>query len=228
LAVREFWPEVQEEEDSPAWANYVLMGNAETLKEKIEQTDKVYLTHINTPRQVVIGGYPKACEAFIVENKLNSIKAPFNHALHSEPVQGEWDEFRYLHHWPVYETPDYDLYTAAGYTKSAISSDDIADNIANALTQPLDFPKLVKKVYEDGARIFIECGAGSNCSKWVDQNLKREEHISMSACVNGVSDGNAILRVLAKCVSHRVPVALDALYNRTRVEQTAMVKESRV
>jgi PfaB family protein len=225
MAVREFWADAQEDE-SPVWANYVLMGDADTLKEKMAQTEKVYLTHINTSRQVVIGGHPQACEAFIAENKLNSIKAPFNHALHSEPVQPEWPEFHHLHHWPVYEKPDHDLYTAAGYGISGISSDEIADNIADALTQPLDFPKLVNKVYEDGARIFIECGAGSNCSKWVDQILKREDHISMSASLNGVRDGNAILRVLAKCVSHRVPVALDALYTNQGMHQVATLKES--
>ncbi|MBI9049268.1 MAG: type I polyketide synthase [Anaerolineaceae bacterium] len=224
MAVREFWQQdATEKTASTIWANYVLMGDAETLKEKIAATDQVYLTHINTPRQVVIGGFPEACEAFIAEQKLNSIKAPFNHALHCEPVQTEWNEFHHLHHWPVYEKPDHHLYTAAGYEISKVGTDEIADNIANALTNPLDFPRLINKVYDDGARIFIETGAGSNCSKWVDQTLKREEHISMAVNINGVSDGNAVLRTLAKCVSHRVPLTLDALYSTERLAQLAKV-----
>jgi PfaB family protein len=224
-AIHEFWQENQPGSvKGPAWANYILMGDAHNLQTEIDQTPKVYLTHINTPRQVVIGGAPQACEDFIALRKINFIKAPFNHALHCEPVQSEWQEFHYLHDWPINETPDYDIYTAATYEKSELTSGAIARNIAQTLTTPLDFPRLVGKVYEDGARIFIETGAGSNCSKWIDHILKNKEHLSVSINQHGVGDGLSVLRCLAKCISHRIPVDLEALVNKKHQPSRLVVK----
>jgi PfaB family protein len=224
-AIREYWQQQDGFElKSPLWANYVLMGDAQTLIKEIEKTPRVYVTLINTPRQVVIGGYPEACDQFIKLHKLNSIQAPFHHAMHCDPIRSEWQEFHRLHEWDVAQFPDQTLYSAAGYDKIEITSAGIANNIAEALTSPLDFPRLVSRVYEDGARIFIETGAGSNCSKWVDQILKKEAHFSMSINQHGMNDAASVLRVLARCVSHRVPVCLDALLTVQRQPQPVAVE----
>lgn len=224
-AIREYWQQTDGQEiKNPLWANYILMGDAQSLIPEIEQTPRVYVTLINTPRQVVIGGDPEACEQFIQKHKVNSLKAPFHHAMHCLPIRSEWQEFHRLHEWEVAEIPQQTLYTAATYGKVEITAAGIANNIAEALTSPLDFPRLVNKVYEDGARIFIETGAGSNCSKWVDQILKKEAHLSMSINQHGMNDAASVLRVLARCVSHRVPVCLDALLTVQRQPQPVAVE----
>jgi len=79
------------------------------------------------------------------------------------------------------------------------------------LTQPIDFPRLVNRAYEDGARIFIELGAGSNCSKWMDAILKDQRHLSASINQVNVDDHISILKLLAKLISHRVSLDLSSL-----------------
>jgi acyl transferase domain-containing protein len=79
------------------------------------------------------------------------------------------------------------------------------------LTHAVDFPRLVEQVYSDGARVFIELGAGSNCSKWVDAILKDRPHASTTINQNNVSDNVSILKLLARLVSQRVQLDLSVL-----------------
>jgi acyl transferase domain-containing protein len=60
-AVREYWklPTRSENDLQEAlWVNYLLMTGPEKVREALATETRVYLTHINTPRQVAIGGDP--------------------------------------------------------------------------------------------------------------------------------------------------------------------------
>jgi PfaB family protein len=212
-AIRENWglPLEQFESSESIWANYVLMASPETVNAAIKKENRVYMTHINTPRQVVIAGDPVACRRVIDELKCNSLQAPFNYALHCEAMKSEFDDLQTLHTWPVANQPGMTLYSAATYKPMPIDQKAIAFQIASGLCHQLDFPRLVNRAYEDGARIFIELGAGSNCSRWVDDTLKDLPHASFSINRKGVDDHTAVLQLLAKLISHHVPMNLSAI-----------------
>lgn len=213
-AIREFWNmtvEKDEKVNPSIWANYVLMAPFETVREAIQNEEHVYITHINTPRQVVIGGEKNACQRIADEIKCMHLQAPYHHAIHCKPVASEFDLFMHLHDWPVENQPDIPIYTAANYAALQYDSKYIANCFAKMLTNPIDFPRLVNLAYEDGARIFIELGAGSNCSKWVEATLKGKPHMVISINQNNVDDHVSILRLLARLVSHQIPVDLKAL-----------------
>jgi PfaB family protein len=179
--------------------------------EAIQPGERVYLTHINTPRQVVIGGEDAACRRVAESLKCMNLKAPYDHAIHCPPVESEFDDFVRLHDWPVENDPDIPVYSAANYEPLRLESREIAQSFARMLTHPIDFPRLVNRAYDDGARIFIELGAGSNCSKWVDAILKDKRHASATINQVNVEDHVSILKLLARLISHRVSVDLSAL-----------------
>lgn len=210
-AIREFWGIEEVGNGDSIWSNYVLMAPYEKVMEAIHPGDKVYLTHINTPRQVVIGGEDEACRRVIEAIKCMHLKAPYNHAIHCPPIESEFDDFVRLHDWPVENEPDTPIYSAADYEPLRLNSREIAENFARMLTHPIDFPRLVNRAYNDGARIFIELGAGSNCSKWIDAILKDKRHASATINQVNVDDHVSILKLLAKLISHRVSVDLSAL-----------------
>ncbi len=214
-AVREFWSRTVGLPDGEAgeiWANYVLMATYEKVKEAIQASDRVYITHINTPRQVVIGGYPSDCRAVISRLKCLSLEAPFNYALHCEPMQSEYEALRVLHSWNVQNDPGMTLFSAATNQPMPINQNDISRQIAYGLCHLLDFPCLIKTVYDKGARIFIELGAGSNCSRWVDESLSGLPHAAFSINRKGIDDHSAILQLVAKLICHNVPVNLSTIY----------------
>lgn len=213
-AIRQFWkmpPKEDKKNGASIWANYVLMASPEKVKSAISDEDRVYITHINTPRQVVIGGEKDACRRVADTVKCMHLQAPYHHAIHCDPVVSEYDGFVRLHNWPVENRHTIPVYSAANYAPLEYKSESIAHSFAKMLTNPIDFPRLINLAYQDGARIFIELGAGSNCSKWVGATLKGKPHATMSINHNNVSDHVSILRLLARLISHKVSLNLDPL-----------------
>ncbi|MDK2980475.1 MAG: hypothetical protein PWQ55_822 [Chloroflexota bacterium] len=212
-AIREYWglPQDAAGDGASLWANYILMAPEEKVRAAIQPGERVYVTHINTPRQVVIGGEEAACLRVAQRLKCMHLKAPYDHAIHCPPVESEFSDFERMHYWPVEYQPDIPVYSAADYAPLEMDARSIARSFAHMLTHPVDFPRLTERVYADGARIFIELGAGSNCSKWVDAILKDRPHASMTINQNTVSDSAAILRLIARLIGQRIPLDLSVL-----------------
>ena len=214
-AVREFWnlpPGPESNPQETLWKNYLLMTEPEKVKESLPSEPHVYLTHINTPHQVAIGGDPAGCRRLIEKIRCKSLQAPFNYAIHCEPIKSEFEMLTDLHSVPVKNKPDMVLFSAATYERMPFDRQSIAQHIAQELCNCLDFPRLINLAYNDGARIFIELGAGSNCARWVNETLQGKPHGSYSINRKGVDDHTSILRLLARLVSHQTPVNLKVLY----------------
>jgi len=211
-AIREYWGISSVGDGEFSWTNYVLMAPYGKVKEAIRPGDRAYITHVNTPRQVVIGGDGATCQRIADEIKCMHLKAPYNHAIHCPPVESEYDAFTHLHYWPIENEPRIPVYSAAEYAPLELDSRVVAQSFAQMLTHLIDFPRLVNTAYEDGARVFIELGAGNNCCKWVDAILKEKRHTSMTINQNNVSDHVSILKLLARLISHRIPADLTPLY----------------
>ena len=215
-AVREYWglaPIEGENTGSPFWGNYVLMASADAVQPLVDREPHVYLTHINTPRQVVIGGDPEGCQRVIAALHCNHLKAPFDFALHCDAMRSEYEALVRLHDWPVQARPDVALFSAADCQELEIEQSAIAATLARTLTTCVDFPRLVQAVYDRGARLFIELGAGSNCARWVDDTLSASPHAAIAINRKGMDDQACILRLVARLSSLRVPLDLSPLYS---------------
>jgi len=162
---------------------------------------------------VVIGGDPVECRQVIDALKCSSLKAPFSYALHCDPMKSAYEGFRRLNLQPIQRWPDMRLYAANDYGEFHPEPQEIAHKVSHSLCVPLDFPRLVKLAYDDGARIFIEVGAGGNCSKWIDDTLRGQPSMAMSINRKGIDDAVALIRSLARLASHRTAVDLSPLYN---------------
>jgi PfaB family protein len=196
--------------DGPVWSNFLLMAPAERVQDALEREKRVYLTHINSPGQVMVGGERMACLRVASELGCRALEASFNVALHCRVVEVQREALRALHDWPVQGHPDAQLFSAATYGPLGIERQAIASSMAQMLVSPLDFVRLVETVYGEGARVFVELGAGSNCSRWIDETLKEEPHVAVSINHRGVDDLQGVLRVAARLISEKVPIRLDA------------------
>jgi hypothetical protein len=143
----------------------------------------------------------------------NAFPAPFDHVIHCQAMQSESQELENLYNLPARKIPGIKFYSAAEYQSIEIESQEIAHNIATGLCQQLDFPRLVNRVYADGAKIFIEAGAGGICSRWIDKNLGDQEHLTVSLNRRGTDDHSSLIKALAKLLSHQVKLNLAPLYD---------------
>ncbi|AFY35879.1 type I polyketide synthase [Calothrix sp. PCC 7507] len=214
-AVREYWglPPASDSSDNNFWCNYVLMASPSQVRECLKNETRVYLTQINTPEEVLIAGEPAACQRVIQTLGCNAFPAPFDHVIHCETMRSEYGELVKLNTLPSQNIPGIVFYSAAEYQALSLDSNLIAHSIATGLCQQLDFPRLVNRVYGDGVKIFIEAGAGSVCSRWIDKILEGQEHITVSLNRRGMDDHTSIIKALGKLLSHRVDLDLSSLYN---------------
>ena len=209
-AVREYWK--SDKPQGELWRTYVVMASSDDLAQKLQTENRVYLTQISTPKECVIAGDPQGCERVIESLGCDAFRAPFNHVIHCEPLKSEYDELIKLNYQPLRELPEINFYCAANYGQIELESQKIAHSLSQTLIQQLDFPRLVEQVYRDDYRIFIEVGAGSNCSRWIKTILKSQEHATISLHRRNTDDFTSLIRALAKLVSHRVKVDLSPLY----------------
>ncbi|MBD2140801.1 type I polyketide synthase [Anabaena sp. FACHB-1250] len=220
-AVCEYWglPKNSTNSHNNLWGNYVLIASPAQVRECLKSENYVYLTQINTSEEVLIGGEPAACERVIKKLGCNAFPAPFDHVIHCQAMQSEYPELVKLNNLPAQQIPGVTFYSAAKYQPISLKSESIAHHIATGLCQELDFPRLVNRVYADGAKIFIEAGAGGICSRWISKNLGNQEHITVSLNRRGTDDHSSLIKALAKLLSHQVKLNLAPLYNLSSKNQ---------
>jgi PfaB family protein len=214
-AVADYWGQTIDEN---SWSSYVLMATPEAVQDCLKGENKVYLTHINTPQEVAIAGDPQGCLRVIEQLQCDGFRSPSDMVLHCKAMQSEYNEFLKLNTVTMGTLPDTLFYSSSNYDSLTLEQEKIAHHLSKGMCQMLDFPRLIERTYQDGARIFLELGSGGSCSRWISETLDQKEHLAL--CINrrGADDLATIIKMLAQLVSHGVELDLSPLYLADEVE----------
>lgn len=210
--VRAAWRLPADLPDDRVWASHVALTSAAAVRSVIGAFDRVFLTHLNSPGEVVIAGDPEQCHELLARLGCSAARAPVNHVLHAPVLHGVLGQFADLHRHRVrHVDPGLDLLSMHGYRPARLEVGATpATRIAQTLTRQVDFPRLVNVAYDRGYRIFIEVGPAASCTRWTSDILGSRAHVAVSADHRGRSTGTAAARVLARLISHGRPVAHQA------------------
>ena len=121
----------------------------------------VVLANINSPLQSVIAGSTKgvdlAIQAFMAAN-FQAVKIPVSHAFHTKIVAPASQPLRKVIERMDLQAPK--IPVAANVTGDWYPSnrEEILDLLADQVASPVQFIKGATKLYENGARIFVEVG----------------------------------------------------------------------
>lgn len=169
----------------------------------------------NCPHQVVLMGDPEAAErarAILDRDGLIYEQLPYDRAVHtprfaafSEALR---DVFTGLEVGPA-ETPLYTCTTGDRYPQDA---DAIRDLLAEHWTQPVEFRTTIERLYDEGARVFVECGPRGNLTAFVDDILRGRPSVAVPANVQRRTGITQLHHLLAQLLVHDVEVDLDALH----------------
>ncbi|PDV98613.1 PfaB family protein [Candidatus Chloroploca asiatica] len=212
--------------DEPCWSIYTARVNATQAQARLRGEQRAFLTHINTPDEVVIAGEPATVRAIIADLGCEAFQAPFNTAIHCSAMRSEYDLLVELNHVTTVHVPGIRFYSAATMRPTVLEANVIAHNIAQATCEPVDFPRLVRQVYADGARIFIEAGPANACSRWIGTILTGQPHLAVAVNRQGSDDATNLLTLLARLQSQRVTLDLTPLLpgRRDEVAGRSLVK----
>ncbi len=213
LAVREAWGIDASVPDAALWCTYVLMAPVEQVAECLKDEPRAFIAIISAPNEVVLAGDPAACKRVIARLNCHALRAPFDHVIHCAPMRSEYAGFDALHNWPVQQTSPVTCYSAADYAPTELTTQSIARNVSTVSCSQVDFPRLVRRVYDDGARIFVELGPHRTCSRLIDTILGDDAHLALSINQKGKSDQTSLIRLLAQLAAHHVPIDLSPLFD---------------
>ncbi|WP_281247780.1 beta-ketoacyl synthase N-terminal-like domain-containing protein, partial [Streptomyces colonosanans] len=215
--VRELWKLPPETPDGDVWSTHVLLSALEPVAEALARYDRVHVTHVNTPNELVIGGDPEQCRALIRELGCPAARSPANVVLHCPVVDAEFDGLARLNDYPTGSFGDLELLSAYDY--EALPAERLAESpqrIAHTLRSTIDFPRLVRGAYDRGFRYFIEAGPGATCSRWIRDTLGEAPHVAAGVDRRGATPATSLAHLAARLVGHGLPVDLTVLWGEDR------------
>ncbi|HUZ76006.1 MAG TPA: beta-ketoacyl synthase N-terminal-like domain-containing protein [Chloroflexota bacterium] len=212
LAARDYWGISRDVPAENVWGTYLVLASPDDVAEALKGEDRAFLAMIGTPREALLFGQPDACRRVIGRLGCGSATAPFNYVLHVPPAEAALGAFASLYQRPVVSQPSVRFYSASRPTPLALESHEIASAIAETVCRQLDFPALVRRVYADGVRIFVELGPGATCARWIRESLEPEPHLAVSVDQKGLDSRVTLVRALARLACHGVPLRLEELF----------------
>ncbi|BBB00135.1 putative polyunsaturated fatty acid synthase PfaB and C [Actinacidiphila reveromycinica] len=210
--VREQWGLPDSTPDKDVWSTHVLLSAEEPVREALARHDRVHLTHVNTPGELVIAGDPAQCAALIRELGCPAARSPVNVVMHNPVVDVELDGLAGLNDYPTGSIGDLELFSAYDYQAIRdLDRERVSRRIAHTLRSTIDFPRLVRTAYDRGFRYFLEVGPSATCSRWVRDTLGDAPHVAASIDRRGVPATKSVAQMVARLVGHGLPVDLTAL-----------------
>ena len=194
------------------WLVGVVDRSAGRVREVLEGRQRVYLLIVNTPDECVIGG-----DAAAVEEAVEALGAAFHAlqgvpAVHCEVACEVEDEYHDLHLLDTRVPEGVRFYSGASGEAYEVNRERAADSLLAQAIHGVDFPKTVRQAYEDGARIFLEMGPGSSCTRMIRKILEGRAFQARSVSSPTQDEPSTVLRALAMLISERVPVDVGPLY----------------
>ncbi|MGJ7908313.1 beta-ketoacyl synthase N-terminal-like domain-containing protein [Actinopolyspora sp. H202] len=213
--IRRTWGIDDETPDSAVWTTRVLLTAPTSVRAGMHGLDRVFLTHVNTPTEVVVAGAPEQCERLIERLGCQAARAPANHVMHNSLVDPVLSELADLNRYPMGDGPAPGTELLSGYTggPSEVSDpDEIAWRIARTLRDTVDFAALTETAHERGYRYFVEMGPAATCTRWIGETLREKRHLAVPIDNRGKQVGASVARLLARLHSHGVDIDLARLY----------------
>ncbi|BCV45973.1 PfaB family protein [Shewanella algae] len=210
--------------DAICWNSFLLRIDADSITPLLQNPaySRVYLAIRQGP-SCVLAGDEAQCRALIKSLGKRGVAANRVTAMHTPAALRVKPELTAFYDRPLsgeLEQPQ-PVYISAGSEQplkpARLERKPIAETIATCFSQPLDLESLLQRARKHGAQLFLEVGADSQTSSIIQAMAGKQlsSDIKAFGCDrkhSGAADNKALLKALARLISHRVPLATAALY----------------
>lgn len=221
-AVRQEWQ--LDARDAIGWNSFLLRIDADSITPLLQNPaySRVYLAIRQGP-SCVLAGDEAQCRALIKALGKRGVAANRVTAMHTPAALRVKPELTAFYDRPLsgeLEQPQ-PIYISAGNEQplkpASLERKQIAETIATCFSQPLDVESLLQRARKHGAQLFLEVGADSQTSSIIQAMAGKQlsSDIKAFGCDrkhSRAADNKALLKALARLISHRVPLATAALY----------------
>lgn len=221
-AVRQEWQ--LDARDAIGWNSFLLRIDTGSITPLLQNPaySRVYLAIRQGP-SCVLAGDEAQCRALIKALGKRGVAANRVTAMHTPAALRVKPELTTFYDRPLsgeLEQPQ-PVYISAGSEQplkpARLERKQIAETIATCFSQPLNVESLLQRARKHGAQLFLEVGADSQTSSIIQAMAGKQlsSDIKAFGCDrkhSGAADNKALLKALARLISHRVPLATAALY----------------
>lgn len=194
------------------WVTGIIAASPAEVAAALWPESKAYLLIVNTPCECVVGGQEDDVHqlARLLGKTITLLTGvTLAHCAVGRPVE---DAYRQLHTLPVTPPNNVKVYSGAWSKPYSPSDKACAESITAGLVNPIHFPAVIERAYQDGVRVFIEVGPGSSCTRMIEAILGDRPQLARAAHVARQDAVSQILRLLAHLVAEGIPVNLETLY----------------
>lgn len=171
------------QEAVPVGAGAMAAIAGKTLDEVQAMCDQaegyVVPANINCPGQIVVSGEKDAVEAVVANARAGKIKAmllPVSAPFHCELLKPAAEHLAVELDKIEIKSPAVQIYmNVDGEMES--SGERIREKLLLQAKSPVYWEKTLRNMYQDGIRIFIECGPGKTLSGFVKKTFKGQEDV---------------------------------------------------
>ncbi|WP_415326918.1 beta-ketoacyl synthase N-terminal-like domain-containing protein [Chryseobacterium sp. MMS23-Vi53] len=213
-------PETFELKDS----KFIAIGaGIETIKPIIEEIQNVYISNDNCPNQVILCGSNSALDELVPILKSKQIFhqiLPFQSGFHSPFIADKLDVILAGMEKAQFQQTKIPLWSATTLEPYPADQESIRKLSAEHLVEPVRFRELTDKLYEEGARFFIQIGTGGLIG-FIDDTLKGKAFSTIASSVATRSALAQFQRVVAALFVEGKTVALDFLDIQNQTKKTS-------
>ncbi|MDY6863148.1 MAG: beta-ketoacyl synthase N-terminal-like domain-containing protein, partial [Thermodesulfobacteriota bacterium] len=207
-----------------------VKAGEDEVKNVIGNIDNVWIANLNSPLQTVITGtnisVEKAMER-LKEEGITSVPVAVACAFHSPIVSGAQQKLQKFIRSFDFKKPVIPVFsnvTAAPYPEG---KEAVYDLLVRQLVSPVRFVEEIEAIYDAGARIFIEVGAGNILSKLIDRILSKKPHTTIYTDRKGSSALVQLQHTVAQLAASGVEMDMEPLYRyrqckKLRLESLAL------
>ena len=198
-----------------------VSASASEVQQHLDSND-VVVANENSPNQTIISGTTagvKAAVEALTSAGLSVREFNIACAFHS-PVVGTAGELfaRELSDVEI-STLEHDVWSNTTATKYPSDADSIRETLAEHLIKPVKWVDQIEAMYDDGARIFVECGPGRTLTGLVGQILGDREHFAFACDEPGVNGLTTLQHLLANLATCGIAINVGRLFDGRETNQ---------
>ena len=188
------------------FTKYYVKGDSKAICKAAEKYDSVFVMIVGSSEDVIITGERSACRKLIAETGCIANELNVANYIHTPVVAGYANQIRsgLLEAGVRLEKLDYTMFSTHFLKPLDTTPEMMAENTTALLTQTVDYGAAVNKLYENGAKVFIDLSTTQMCGTWAAATLRQKKDASVVSLYSGLETSECLLNLCTVLLASNV------------------------
>ncbi|MBE5936304.1 MAG: hypothetical protein E7262_11095 [Lachnospiraceae bacterium] len=197
---------------------YYIKYDANKVREAIKEYDDIFPIIQGSPTDIIIIGEKDSCESLF--KKLGCIPMTLSDAMyiHTPVIENMYKKiYDMLVEVGAYVDADklpYKLFSTYMCKEMDSSSEMFANNFASILIKEVNYMEALEKLYENGARVFIDLSTTQLCTGWAKECFKDKDDVEIVAIYENKNTADYVVDMSTRLLASNVSFDYRKIFSR--------------